>query len=205
MSSPSDHIPWSSVWALYAHHAKAFHGAFRSLARRGQLLRPDEEMELLHEFLLEHARPALATFRPERGELDSWLFVVFRRFVTGALVSRAAFRRKEALGDHGHESLAPETDRELPADLQAARTAIDALPEDERSAMRAMLQPGGSVRSVARKLAISRWRAQQLLDRGLEKINARLAPFPVETATPAIIDNLRRRLAANNEEREGDQ
>jgi RNA polymerase sigma factor (sigma-70 family) len=129
----------------------------------------DEETanDLVHEFIVSRAPRAIEAFRPERGELEGWLFVVFRRFVIGAL--RDGARRRQLVAQLGKElvrSTGEET--EFQSDLEALRSSIASLPNEEREAMVALLSSDlASVRDVAATLGISRWRAQQVIQAAL--------------------------------------
>ncbi len=160
----SDAPSWKRVWKLYRDHRAVFDAVFGDLRRRGTVVTRDEATELLHEFLLEQAPYALRTFDPERGQLDQWLFVVFRRFVLGRLQThRRQARLVTALHDVGHEPPGPSSESEQPGDLEAARCAIAELPAPQRHALLALLEPSGSVREVARRLGTTRWRARRLV------------------------------------------
>src|SRR5258708_2519234 len=87
-------VPWNQVWKLYFENQNTFWGVISSLRRRGISISDEEATDLIHEFLLERAPFALATFRPERGQLESWLFVVFRRFFSRLLPEQAAYANR---------------------------------------------------------------------------------------------------------------
>src|SRR5262245_24585185 len=127
---------WSSIWALYAENQDVFAAAFADLASAGVVIDQEAAADHVHEFLLDRAPSALATFRPERGELKPWLFVVFRRFVLGAL--REQSRREKllrGLAASGGGDLSVERSRELPSDMDVAREAVKNLPPDQRRAI----------------------------------------------------------------------
>ena len=133
-------------------------------------------MDYVHQFLVERAPAALRTFRPDRGDLKGWLFVVFKRFVLGAQRERASHERQ--LRRFAADAIPSQTEHELPLDLIAVRNAVAALPAEQRRAVRTFLRSSaGSVRDVARSLGVSRWRASQLVSEALTTLSARLG-FP---------------------------
>src|SRR5262249_4745026 len=153
---------WLQVWQLYNDNADLFGGVFSHLRKQGVYIEPERQVDLLHEFLLERAPSALRTFRPHIAPLRPWLFVVFRRFVHASL--RAEARRREQLERHEPALSLPQEESESPADVQAARQALDKLSREQRRALMLFLASGkGSIREVARTLNISRFRADQLV------------------------------------------
>ena len=138
------------------------------------ILSNEEGEDLIHEFLLDRAGAALKSFDPQRGSIEGWLFVVFRRFVLGRyreqerarrVVSNASVLQSDvALGDPGTR-----------LDLQKTRTALGRLPTQQRRALQVFFgESGGSIRSVARTLSLSRWRAQRLVSEAMERVAAEL-------------------------------
>ena len=130
--------------------------------------------DLIHEFLVERAPAALATFRPTKGDLQGWLFVVFRRFAVGTL--RESSRHERLLAKVAEASAAEVAhDEGFQLDLAALEAALTELPPEEHRAMLALLSSGGTARGVARVLGTSRWRAASLISAALDKLTSQLA------------------------------
>jgi RNA polymerase sigma factor (sigma-70 family) len=162
---------------------------FASLRSAGLRIDREAAVDFVHEFIIERAPGALATFCPERGELKGWLFVVFRRFVLGTLRERTRQARLiRAVAEH---ATSHPVEHELAFDVDAARRAIAELPSEQRRAVRVFLEtPDGSIRETARRLGVSRWRASQYVSQALEFLAARLG-FPNDDLPPSAISGLR--------------
>jgi RNA polymerase sigma factor (sigma-70 family) len=168
--------PWDSVWRLYFEHAEVFRAAISDVRARGVRIDDATATDLIHEFLLERAPAALETFRPERGTLSTWLFVVFRRYVLGSLNADAHRQRLLRTYEREHDGEADVRRHDEDRDHLAARAALSALPSEERRALRVFFGDAGSVRDVARALGISRWRADKLVAQAIDRIAAALQP-----------------------------
>jgi RNA polymerase sigma factor (sigma-70 family) len=162
-------IDWSQLWRLYVDHSETFRGAIRDLRSSGLRLSDEDGRDYVHEFLLERAPKALRTFDPAKGNLGSWLFVVFRRFVLERL--RAASRRSDLVKRMAVETATPEA-VSSGADVLNVRAAMRRLPLDQRRAVRAYFREGEreSWRRVAVELRVSRGEARRLVTAGLEEL-----------------------------------
>jgi RNA polymerase sigma factor (sigma-70 family) len=184
------------VWRLYAENQDVFAAVFAGLRRTGFVIEHETAVDYVHQFLIERAPAALGTFRPDRGNLKGWLFVVFKRFVLGAQRERASHERQ--LRRFAADAVPAQAEHEQPLDLVAVRNAVAALPADQRRAVRALLRsPAGSVRDVARSLGVSRWRASQVVSEALTTLSSHLG-FPSETPPKGV----RRILETDEEDRE---
>jgi len=168
-------VPWNEVWKLYFENQSTFWGVISSFRRRGISIADEEATDLIHEFLVERAPFALATFHPERGQLESWLFVVFRRFAAGSYRNGQRMRMLlETWRDDLPITGANEAN-EAEQDIEAVKSALQALPKDERKALRLFLeQDNASMRAVARGLRLSRWKATRLIVSAVAKVAAAL-------------------------------
>jgi len=168
-------VAWSEVWALYRDHQVVFRAVFSDLRVKGFSLSKEVATDLTHEFLLERAPFALATFKQERGLLESWLFVVFRRFVTGTFRSH---KRGQAILDKWQHDLRGLTVLEGPDtrhDLEAIEKALATLPPEEQEPLLLFLGAGdGSIREVARRLGLSRWKAERQILQAFARIARQL-------------------------------
>lgn len=167
-------VPWSRVWKLYLDNQRVFWGVFSTLRRRGVAISDEEATDLIHEFLLERAPQAIATYNPDRGEIESWLFVVFRRFVMGTYRSN---RRMESLlkmwGSEFHDfaTAGVEKDYEIDQDLNAVKSALRDLTAQEKRAVTLFFENRrNSVRSVARELGLSRWKTARTIAQAGAKV-----------------------------------
>ena len=160
-TSPPQDTPPSAVWRLYLDQRDVFLRVFASLKRRGARIHRERESDLVHQFLVERAPQALATFQPDRGSIESWLFVVFRRFVFEQL-------EKEQRYDAVLNALVREPSEGQPAtaeddyDRAAVTRAIDSLSSEQRDVLRSFLT-SQSLRTTARSVGRSRWQARRLL------------------------------------------
>jgi RNA polymerase sigma factor (sigma-70 family) len=168
-------VPWNQVWRLYFENQSTFWGVISSLRRRGISVSDEEATDLIHEFLMERAPFALATFHPERGQLESWLFVVFRRFAIGSYRNK---QRMQTILEAWRDDISLDgvnEENEFTQDVQVVQAALKALPKEERKALRLFLeQDDGSMRAVARALRLSRWKATRLVVRSVARVAAAL-------------------------------
>lgn len=188
--------PWSEVWTLFLENRSVFTKVFASLRQRGFVLDEDTQSDLTHEFLMERAPAALATFNPALGERAGWLFVVFRRFVVGAARTRA--RRQRLLASLAEEEtdVAPAED-ELRLDLGALQHALAELSAEERQVIEHVTAANGTVRSAARALGWSRWRTTHVLAAALQKLTGQLAA-PAKTMAHVAAGNTATRRREKN-------
>jgi RNA polymerase sigma factor (sigma-70 family) len=168
---------WSQVWNLYLENQEVFRAVIAGLRRGGMNLDDETAHDLAHEFLVERAREAVATFQPERGELKGWLYVVFKRFVQGAFRDRS--RRLHLLEKFAVEAAAGANSgggsEPYEEQAQQLRGAIAKLSAEQQRAVRTFLEsPNQSVRDVARLMKISRWRASSLMAQALESLTTQL-------------------------------
>jgi RNA polymerase sigma factor (sigma-70 family) len=178
------HTNWAEVWRLYAENQDVFAAVFADLGSEGIGVAREGAVDYVHEFLVERAPAALETFRPERGELKAWLFVVFKRFVLGTLRERATQER--LLRKFAADASPSQPEQEQQLDIVAVQAAVAALPAKQQRAVRAFLQaPGGSIRDVARTLGVSRWRASQLVSDALEALSSHLG-LPEDAAPKGL-------------------
>lgn len=174
---------WSAVWTLYRENQQVFMAVFSHLRRGGLAIDEEATQDFIHEFLIERAPSALKTFRPERGELKGWLYVVFKRFVLGSMRDRA--RRERLLLKFSGEFAVHSADRNDFA-LEELRTAVSTLTADERRAIDAFLQsPHQSIRDVARALDVSRWRASALMTSAITQLTTKLSTSEADLPSTA--------------------
>ena len=164
-----DDVDWSELWRLYLDHGEAFRGAIGDLRAGGLRLSDDDATDFLHDFLLNRAPRALRSFDGTKGNLRSWLFVVFRRFVLEQ--RRKALRR----GDLVRRLASQATEVDQPpfaADVQTVHAAMGRLPVIERRALRAYFKDGEreSWRRVAAELGVSRTEARRLVSKALDRL-----------------------------------
>jgi RNA polymerase sigma factor (sigma-70 family) len=146
---------------VYLENQGVFQGVFARLRQLGFTIQKADEDELLHEFLTQRLPRALETFRPERGELKTWLSVVFRRFVIGRYRQRQ--RHEELLGKFAGSMAHVEIDPARHVDVARVRAHVEHLPEEEQQALSVYFGEKPSLRAVARALKIPRWRADDLV------------------------------------------
>jgi RNA polymerase sigma factor (sigma-70 family) len=166
---------WSEVWKLYLENREVFAAVISRLRGSGVAIDEETAQDSIHEFIVDRARDAVRTFRPELGELKGWLYVVFRRFVVGKFQTQV--RRNRLLSQFASEVAVDTADNGHSAsrDLASLGHAILQLSHEHRSAVNAFLHaPDPSVRAVARSLGISRWKASTLLNSALSQLSAQL-------------------------------
>lgn len=157
-------VPWSDVWRTYLEHEQVFGRVVATLRATGLEISRDSALDLVHEFLLTRAPYALATFKPSRGSLPGWLFVVFRRFVLGQYRQGQRARRMLALFEREFAPTAHEVQWEPHADINAVEAAVAGLSSDHRRALHVFFgQHEHGLRAVARALGVSRWKAERIV------------------------------------------
>jgi RNA polymerase sigma-70 factor (ECF subfamily) len=151
--------------SLYDRFAALVHGiAFRVTCERGLA---EEVVQDVFTALWE--RPG--AFDPERGSVRTWLATLaHRRAVDRVRASERARRRElaSATADVADVDVAAEGEA---ADLSARLwAAVDALPEDQRDAVRLAYAEGRTYREVAGLLGIPEGTAKSRLRLGLQKL-----------------------------------
>jgi DNA-directed RNA polymerase specialized sigma24 family protein len=176
-SSSRNETQWADVWRLYLEHGAVFLRVLASLRSKGAQIEDDRQFEFVHQFLVEQAPKALATFRADRGDVEPWLFVVFRRFVAEQLQKES--RSEHLLWSFQGESPSSihDTTAEDRHDAAAVRRAIDALPAEQQQVLWSFLRTQ-SVRNVARQFSLSRWQTRRLLDVAIEEVVHSLGSDP---------------------------
>jgi RNA polymerase sigma-70 factor (ECF subfamily) len=155
----------SALASLYDRFASLVHGiAFRVTCERGLA---EEVVQDVFTALWE--RPG--AFDPDRGSVRTWLATLaHRRAVDRVRASERARRRElaSATADVADVDVAAEGEA---ADLSARLwAAVDALPEDQRDAVRLAYAEGRTYREVAGLLGIPEGTAKSRLRLGLRKL-----------------------------------
>jgi RNA polymerase sigma-70 factor (ECF subfamily) len=155
----------SALASLYDRFASLVHGiAFRVTCERGLA---EEVVQDVFTALWE--RPG--AFDPERGSVRTWLATLaHRRAVDRVRASERARRRDlaSATADIADVDVAAEGEA---ADLSARLwAAVDALPDDQRNAVRLAYAEGRTYREVAGLLGIPEGTAKSRLRLGLRKL-----------------------------------
>ena len=172
MTAPPE-SSWSAVWTVYRENQEVFAAVLSQLRRGGLAIDEEASQDFIHEFLIERAPSALNTFRPERGELKGWLYVVFKRFILGSVRDRA--RREQLLLKFSAEFAVHSVDSDH-SELNALRAAVTTLSTDEQRAVEAFLKSSHqSIRDVARILNVSRWRAGALMNSAIANLTEKLS------------------------------
>jgi RNA polymerase sigma factor (sigma-70 family) len=153
--------------SLYDRFASLVHGiAFRVTCDRGLA---EEVVQDVFVNLWE--RPG--SFDPDRGSVRTWLATLAHRRAVDRVRSSERSRRRDqasvgAARDVAEVDVAAEGEA---ADLSARLwAAVDALPEDQRAAVRLAYAEGRTYREVARILAIPEGTAKSRLRLGLRKL-----------------------------------
>jgi RNA polymerase sigma factor (sigma-70 family) len=153
--------------SLYDRFASLVHGiAFRVTCDRGLA---EEVVQDVFVNLWE--RPG--SFDPDRGSVRTWLATLAHRRAVDRVRSTERSRRRDqasvgAAGDVAEVDVAAEGEA---ADLSARLwAAVDALPEEQRAAVRLAYAEGRTYREVARILAIPEGTAKSRLRLGLRKL-----------------------------------
>jgi RNA polymerase sigma-70 factor (ECF subfamily) len=153
--------------SLYDQFASLVHGiAFRVTCDRGLAEEVVQDV-----FVSLWQRPA--SFDPDRGSVRTWLATLaHRRAVDRVRSSERARRRDQASAAEARDVAAVDVAAEGEAADVAARlwAAVDALPEDQRAAVRLAYAEGRTYREVARILAIPEGTAKSRLRLGLRKL-----------------------------------
>ncbi len=113
------------------------------------------------------------TFDPDRGSVRAWLATLaHRRAVDRVRSSERSRRRDQASADAARDVAGVDVAAEGEAADLSARlwAAVDALPEDQRAAVRLAYAEGRTYREVARILAIPEGTAKSRLRLGLRKL-----------------------------------
>jgi RNA polymerase sigma-70 factor (ECF subfamily) len=153
--------------SLYDQFSSLVHGiAFRVTCDRGLA---EEVVQDVFVSLWE--RPG--AFDPDRGSVRTWLATIaHRRAVDRVRSSERARRREQASAAESPDVATVDVAAEGEAVDTSARlwAAVDALPEDQRAAVRLAYAEGRTYREVARILAIPEGTAKSRLRLGLRKL-----------------------------------
>jgi RNA polymerase sigma factor (sigma-70 family) len=153
--------------SLYDQFSSLVHGiAFRVTCDRGLAEEVVQDV-----FVCLWERPG--SFDPDRGSVRTWLATLaHRRAVDRVRSSERARRREQASAAESRDVAAVDVAAEGEAADVSARlwAAVDALPEDQRAAVRLAYAEGRTYREVARILAIPEGTAKSRLRLGLRKL-----------------------------------
>jgi RNA polymerase sigma factor (sigma-70 family) len=164
------------AWSIYAKHLHVLHAALRGAGRLGIL----EGMDLVHDFVLERLPRALASYNPQVGPIEPWLFAVFRRYLNRCLREEAAARRGWLSLEPWEDSIPAKADTAevlSPARLDRVREALRKLPDELRSVLLAYFGRGpgsGNERALSRMLHLSRYTVRQRLLTAMNDLAAQL-------------------------------
>lgn len=117
-----------------------------------------------------------ARFNPDRGELRSWLCVMaYRRAVDWVRREVTQRRHRERAVAEDRDPAPPPSDQAITSWVhELIRGAVDALPTDQRAAVRLAYFEGHTFRSVAIALGIPEGTAKTRLRTGLAALRRRL-------------------------------
>ena len=156
--------------------------ALSRLARQGFVVRPDDALDLIHDFLAHEFEELRKTYDPQKGGFKSYAYTVFVRFARPRIMQLQRFQ--ESLVDSQTLDLisAPDINHELHWSNDSARNvtrAIDLLPSNEASILLTYLNARvPSERLLAKGLGISRYEMRQVLLRILGRVVVELARPP---------------------------
>jgi RNA polymerase sigma-70 factor (ECF subfamily) len=153
--------------SLYDQFSSLVHGiAFRVTCDRGLAEEVVQDV-----FVCLWERPG--SFDPDRGSVRTWLATLaHRRAVDRVRSSERARRRDQASAAESSDVAAVDVAAEGEAADRSARlwAAVDALPDDQRAAVRLAYAEGRTYREVARILAIPEGTAKSRLRLALRKL-----------------------------------
>ena len=146
IATARDRDAFTSFFRVYAPRLRAFY------LRGGAS--PDGADELVQEVMLRVWRSA-ATYAPERGSVDTWVF----RIARNARADRAGVQRRQEVvpEDPALVPAPPRTPDELADHAQrthALRMALDALPPEQSGVLRALYFGSKSMQAVADEQAL---------------------------------------------------
>jgi len=151
---------------------------FRALSRltgQGRSASPTEALDLIHSFLLEEWSSIKANFDPDRGSLESYVFVAFTHFARRQLTQEE--RRNLQLTDHRdlerYVQNASEEARGARHDAEVIARALSHLSSSEIHILRRYLQIQ-SERKVASEVEMTRHRVRDTLSRALGRLALRV-------------------------------
>jgi RNA polymerase sigma-70 factor (ECF subfamily) len=138
--------------------------------------RPDLAADLMAETFA-RALESIASFDPNRGRADQWLFGIARHVLADSRRrGRVEAAARERLGfpalmleDHTAETIA-----RLSADRRAATAALAALPDDQQHAIKAHVLHDRAYADIAAELECSEALVRQRVSRGLRALRTRL-------------------------------
>lgn len=165
VAAQRDREAFSALFRAYAPRLEAFF-------RRGGAP-PDRADELVQEVMLRVWRSA-ATYAPERGSVDTWVF----RIARNARAEHAGRARHEVALDDPALVPAPAPDPAAQAeDAQAQRTlhaALAALPAEQADLVRAVYFGAKTIQAVADEQALPLGTAKSRLRLGFQRLRAAL-------------------------------
>jgi RNA polymerase sigma factor (sigma-70 family) len=163
--------------------ARAFAAFYRLYERPvlGFFMRAIGRPELAADLTAEtfaRALEAVASYDPEKGRADQWLFGIARNVLGSSYregrVQSAARRRlglpRLVLDDHASETIARLTEGE-----EQAALALERLPPDQQHAIQARVVHDRDYAEIAGELRCSEAVVRQRVSRGLRTLRARLA------------------------------
>jgi hypothetical protein len=153
------------AWQVYGQHLSVLQSALHGIGGLGVL----DATDLLHDFLVDRLPSALASYDPQVGPIEPWLYAVFRRYVNRCLREDAVSRKKWS-SLHGWEgAIKGTTDKTEPLSpglVAYVRDALARLPDQMRLVLLAYFGTGGdsgSERALARMLHVSRYAVRRQL------------------------------------------
>lgn len=159
----------------YSRLTPLFMRAFARMARTSFIARPDDALDLIHDFFLSEWSGVLARFDPSRGKLETYAYGSFMIFARRRIVRLN--RWKPTLSDALElaSRLKESKDDLNRIDLLALTEVTDRLPSMSKSVLQMYLQNGGSERIVADRLRLTRYSVREALVEALGRLTVWLS------------------------------
>lgn len=138
------------------------------LVRQGWPIRPDEALDLVHDFFIDAWPGVKSRFDPRRGRFEPYLYRAYV-FYTRRRLDRFRRLRQRTSDVLEARSLAREAKAEEDCELtRVVECELAKLPESSRDVLQAYLEPcAGSERALASQLGMTRYRVRELLTSAL--------------------------------------
>ena len=159
--------------------------AMAGLARRGLAVPVADGLDLIHDFFTNEWTSINANFDPEKGVFDAYIYGAFVRFARPRILKLRRWQNSlvdpESLGSiHSPDNV--EDQMAFTLDTEFLDSSIRNLPPIEKALLTAYLySKEGSLRSVAKQFALSRYRVRDLLIQALGRL-ATSFPKPLDIA-----------------------
>ncbi|MBI2738500.1 MAG: hypothetical protein HYX38_18380 [Rhodospirillales bacterium] len=156
----------------YVRYRPLLFSVLSRLARQGLVVRPDDGLDLIHDFFSETWNSIVRRFDPAKGKFEPYLYACFLHFARPRVIRQMRWQGSlvplEGLAEISDQR---SEEHDHPHDIASVRRAMSSLPDLERKILLAYVSSNGSSeRKLADQFNLTRFRLRSYLADSLSRL-----------------------------------